>query len=63
MSAHKSSETCHFRTEARDDGKDMAVIEEILESEAIPAAKINNANLTDLKATSNDAIATVLFNP
>jgi hypothetical protein len=41
----------------------MAVIEEILESEAVPAAKINNANLTDLKATSNDAIAKVIFNP
>jgi hypothetical protein len=40
----------------------MAVIEEIPEPEAVPPPKINNANLTDLKATSNDAIATVTFN-
>jgi hypothetical protein len=41
----------------------MAIIEEIVEPDVAPPAKINNANLTDLKATSNDAIAAVTSNP
>jgi hypothetical protein len=36
----------------------MAKVEEILDPET-PAPKINNASLTDLKATSDDAIAPV----
>jgi hypothetical protein len=38
----------------------MAKIEELPESSETPPPKINNASLSDLKATSDDAIAPVL---
>ena len=39
----------------------MAKVEEIVEAPEAPPPKINNASLSDLKATSDDAIAPVFY--
>ena len=39
----------------------MIKIEEIIEAPEVPPPKINNASISELKATSDDAIAPVLY--
>lgn len=39
----------------------MAKVEEIVEAPEVPPPKINNASLSELKATSDDAIAPVSY--
>ena len=41
--------------------REMAKVEEIVEAPEVPPPKINNASLSELKATSDDAIAPVSY--